>query len=142
MTLFHALLPLTLFGIPAVVLWVVFFARRRHVKNNPGPARVEVTAYLTQYWAYRRPQKIEFDYPLPDGQWRRMQKSVLFSPTGNNIQPGTPFKVYVDPARPFDVSLGESNASNGFPIILALLAGMFTCFALISTLYVLGLALS
>lgn len=130
-------IPLILFGLPTVALWVGFYFTFKNYKTRQTEQtehRVEVTAYLVEYFGWRSPQKIIFDYPLPDGQWRRVERKVLFSPTGNNIQPGTPFSVYVNPQYPLDVSLGRSNASNGFPMLLGLAASMFTLLALASVL--------
>ncbi len=112
--------------------------------------RVPVEARLVHRTSFRRPSQVTFDYPAPDGSWLRATRYEGISPVrgpwrwvpGTTVwrpEPGAPMTVWVDPAHPRDVSLGESTSYGGFLSIALVVAGSaFLVFGLSAAVMILG----
>lgn len=118
------------FLVPGLVLFLLGFLNRKSDTHE----RVRVLAQVVEYSNFTRPHRVTFDYPLPDGQWNRQTKMATYisDPTGalrrpmSLVRPGHQFYVYVNPANPFDVTLGFANPARVFPILGMLIGAAFT----------------
>ena len=90
----------------AAIFLIVKGARGR--KKVP---RVAVEGRVVQRWQLGgNSHTIEFDYPLPDGTWRRSSGCLpmFFKPYAD----GQPITVYVDPSNPHDAVVDPEKNGN------------------------------
>ena len=126
---------LVLAVVPGVVLIIVGI--RMH-KGASDVGRVQVEGVVVQYTHFVRPPSVVFDYPLPDGTWRRACRVVGVAAVqgeGFFVRPGARIPVYVDPRRPEDVSLGPFGSVGGLGgLIMVFVGAVMIMFGLVIVL--------
>ena len=130
-----------------VLVWLALLAGAtvllvRGARGRTPVPRVAVEGRVVQRWQLGgNAHTIEFDYPLPDGTWRRGEGRLpmFFRPRAD----GHPITVYVDPRNPLDAVVdpetnGNSRATFAGVVLMVLALGFggvgFAAVAVVSSL--------
>ena len=115
-------------AVPALLPAVAMLVGGVHLLRRPTPvARVPVEAVVVHVENFRRPARVTFDYPAPDGSWLRARRTaglLAVQRDGWGVAPGDRLTVWVHPARPADVSLGEVGSAGGFLGVALVVVGV------------------
>jgi hypothetical protein len=127
--------------VPAAAMIFAGVSLRR---KTVAVTRIPLEAVVVEYTNWVSPHKVTFDYPAPDGRPIRATRVVGFglptlSTPGSLVHPGDRLTVYVNPARPLDVSLGDLSSSGGFGgIVLIVVGSMFALGGLAAIFAIVG----
>jgi len=106
----------------------------RMTRRSSAVPRVPIEAVVVDFTNFTRPSRVTFDYPAPDGTWLRATRVcglVSIRRRGWFVAPGDRLTVYVNPASPLDVSLGDVGGVRSLGGIALILAGsMFGLFGI------------
>lgn len=109
--------------VPGVVLVALGL---RLVRGARTQGLVPVEAVVVHYTNFVSPHRVTFDYPAPDGSWLRATRVEGFSQVerrGWYVEPGARLTVYVDPANPRDVRLGQAASASSLGGVALVVAG-------------------
>jgi murein DD-endopeptidase MepM/ murein hydrolase activator NlpD len=138
---FFAVLVTAVTLVPAAVMIFAGVSMRR---KTVAVTRIPLEAVVVEYTNWNRPHKVTFDYPAPDGSPIRATRVVglglpTLSTPGSVVHPGDRLTVYVNPAKPLDVSLGDLSSSGGFGgIVLIAVGSMFAVGGLVAIFAIVG----